>query len=95
MERLIADGRLLCLDRDPLAVQEARARFAGDARVAVFLAPFSSLEACADAVQPGLQFDGILFDLGVSSPQLDDAVARLQLHAGRTFGHAHERGRGP
>jgi 16S rRNA (cytosine1402-N4)-methyltransferase len=73
LERLIADGRLLCLDRDPLAVQEARARFAGDARVAVFLAPFSSLEACADAVQPGLQFDGILFDLGVSSPQLDDA----------------------
>ena len=73
LERLIADGRLLCLDRDPLAVQEARARFAGDARVAVFLAPFSSLAACADAVQPGLQFDGILFDLGVSSPQLDDA----------------------
>jgi 16S rRNA (cytosine1402-N4)-methyltransferase len=73
LEQLIADGRLLCLDRDPLAVQEARVRFAGDARVAVFLAPFSSLAACADAVQPGLKFDGILFDLGVSSPQLDDA----------------------
>jgi 16S rRNA (cytosine1402-N4)-methyltransferase len=72
LEKLVADGRLLCLDRDPLAVGEARARFAADPRVAVFLAPFSALAACADQVSPGLQFDGILFDLGVSSPQLDD-----------------------
>ena len=43
-------------------------------RVAIFLAPFSALAACADAVEPGLKFDGILFDLGVSSPQLDDAA---------------------
>jgi 16S rRNA (cytosine1402-N4)-methyltransferase len=72
VEKLVADGRLLCLDRDPLAVAEARARFAADARVSVFLAPFSALAACADHVAPGLKFDGILFDLGVSSPQLDD-----------------------
>ena len=72
VEKLIA-GRLLCLDRDPAAVAAARARFLGDPRVAVFLAPFSTLAACADATEPGLQFDGILFDLGVSSPQLDDA----------------------
>jgi 16S rRNA (cytosine1402-N4)-methyltransferase len=69
----MSDGRLVCLDRDPIAVAEARSRFAGDARVSVFLAPFSSLALCADQVQPGLKFDGILFDLGVSSPQLDDA----------------------
>ena len=73
LEKLIADGRLLCLDRDPLAVSEARARFGADARVSIFLAPFSALAACADRVRLGLQFDGILFDLGVSSPQLDDA----------------------
>jgi 16S rRNA (cytosine1402-N4)-methyltransferase len=72
VEKLVADGRLLCLDRDPVAVAEARARFAADARVSVFLAPFSALAACADRVAPGLKFDGILFDLGVSSPQLDD-----------------------
>jgi 16S rRNA (cytosine1402-N4)-methyltransferase len=72
VEKLVADGRLLCLDRDPVAVAEARARFAADSRVSVFLAPFSALAACADQVAPGLKFDGILFDLGVSSPQLDD-----------------------
>ena len=73
LEKLIENGRLLCLDRDPAAVAAARARFATDPRVSVFLAPFSSLSACADRVQPGLKLDGILFDLGVSSPQLDDA----------------------
>ncbi len=73
LEKLIENGRLLCLDRDPAAVAAARAQFATDPRVSVFLAPFSSLGACADRVQPGLKLDGILFDLGVSSPQLDDA----------------------
>src|SRR5258708_28543595 len=72
VEKLVADGRLLCLDRDPVAVAEARACFAADSRVSVFLAPFSALAACADHIAPGLKFDGILFDLGVSSPQLDD-----------------------
>jgi 16S rRNA (cytosine1402-N4)-methyltransferase len=73
LDKLIADGRLVCLDRDPAAVAAAQERFAGDSRVSIFLAPFSSLSACADRVEPGLKFDGILFDLGVSSPQLDDA----------------------
>jgi 16S rRNA (cytosine1402-N4)-methyltransferase len=73
LERLLAGGRLVCLDRDPVAIAEARARFADDARVSLFLAPFSTLALCADQVAPGLKFDGILFDLGVSSPQLDDA----------------------
>jgi 16S rRNA (cytosine1402-N4)-methyltransferase len=73
LEKLIANGRLLCLDRDPAAVAEARSRFSSDSRVSVFLAPFSSLAACADQIQAGLMFDGILFDLGVSSPQIDDA----------------------
>ncbi len=73
MEKLAADGRLFCLDRDAAAVAAAKQRFAGDRRVSIFLAPFSALAACADSVEPGLKFDGMLFDLGVSSPQLDDA----------------------
>jgi 16S rRNA (cytosine1402-N4)-methyltransferase len=72
LRHLVADGRLLCLDRDPAAIAAAQARFADDPRVTIFLAPFSALGACADQVEPGLRLDGILFDLGVSSPQLDD-----------------------
>jgi 16S rRNA (cytosine1402-N4)-methyltransferase len=74
LEKLIANGRLICLDRDPEAVAAARARFSADPRFSIFLAPFSSLAAVADRVQPGLKLDGILFDLGVSSPQIDDAA---------------------
>jgi 16S rRNA (cytosine1402-N4)-methyltransferase len=74
LQNLIANGRLLCLDRDSAAIADARARFAADPRVTIFLAPFSSLAQCADQVEAGLKFDGILFDLGVSSPQLDDAT---------------------
>jgi len=73
LDKLIAEGRLLCLDRDSVAVRDARARFGSDSRVSIFMSPFSALAACADRVRPGLEFDGILFDLGVSSPQLDDA----------------------
>jgi 16S rRNA (cytosine1402-N4)-methyltransferase len=72
LEKLTLDGRLLCLDRDPVAIAEAKARLGSDSRVRLFLAPFSTLGACADAVEPGLALDGILFDLGVSSPQLDE-----------------------
>ena len=74
LQNLIANGRLLCLDRDSAAIADARSRFAGDPRVTMVLAPFSSLAQCADQVEAGLEFDGILFDLGVSSPQLDDAA---------------------
>jgi 16S rRNA (cytosine1402-N4)-methyltransferase len=73
LEKLTANGRLLCLDRDSAAVAAAQIRFAGDRRVSIFLSPFSSLAACADQILPGLKFDGVLFDLGVSSPQLEDA----------------------
>ena len=72
LEKLTLDGRLLCLDRDPVAIAEAKARFGSDPRVMIFLAPFSELAHCADALEPGLKLDGILLDLGVSSPQLDD-----------------------
>ena len=65
-------GRLFAVDRDPAAVAAARARFAGDERVTVLHGTFGDLPQLlpADARQHG--FDGILLDLGVSSPQLDD-----------------------
>jgi 16S rRNA (cytosine1402-N4)-methyltransferase len=74
LNKLTLTGRLLCLDRDSTAIADARLRFAAEPRVTIFLAPFSSLGQCADQVEPGLKFDGMLFDLGVSSPQIDDAA---------------------
>ncbi|HEY2675612.1 MAG TPA: 16S rRNA (cytosine(1402)-N(4))-methyltransferase RsmH [Steroidobacteraceae bacterium] len=74
LEKLIAKGRLVCIDRDSAAVAAARARFSQDSRVSIFLAPFSDLAVRADEVEPGLKFDGVLFDLGVSSPQIDEAL---------------------
>ena len=71
LSRLGADGRLLLMDRDPLAIAAAEDEFGGDARVAIRHANFSSL-AEWDETLPGL--DGVLLDLGVSSPQLDDAA---------------------
>ena len=67
------NGRLLVMDRDPEAVADARRRFAGDPRVTVVHDDFAGLRARAEALEWLQQIDGILLDLGVSSPQLDDA----------------------
>src|SRR5687767_3034817 len=64
LERLGPNGRLIALDRDPQAAEAARA--ISDARFTFFKARFSDLSMVASGVQ------GMLFDLGVSSPQLDD-----------------------
>lgn len=61
-------GRLFVVDRDPQAIESARQEFGADLRVQVCHATFDRL---ADFVSVGT-VDGILFDLGVSSPQLDD-----------------------
>lgn len=70
LSQLGDDGRLLVMDKDPTAIAEAHARFDGDARVAIHHGSFAELGHW-DAVSAGL--DGVLFDLGVSSPQLDVA----------------------
>ncbi|MCX7893596.1 MAG: 16S rRNA (cytosine(1402)-N(4))-methyltransferase RsmH [Burkholderiales bacterium] len=68
LARLDADGRVVALDRDPEAVAAGRA--IGDTRLTVRHARFSRLaeEVRAAGVE---RADGVLFDLGVSSPQLD------------------------
>lgn len=70
LERLGAGGRLLLMDKDPEAIAVAGREFGTDARVAIRRGSFGDL-AHWDAVQAGL--DGVLLDLGVSSPQLDVA----------------------
>ena len=70
LAQLGENGRLLVMDKDPTAIAEARAKFAGDARIAIYHGSFADMNAW-DATADGL--DGVLFDLGVSSPQLDVA----------------------
>ena len=70
LDKLGPGGRLLLMDKDPEAIDVAEREFADDARVAIRRGSFADL-ARWDATDTGL--DGVLFDLGVSSPQLDVA----------------------
>lgn len=71
LSQLGPEGRLLAIDRDPQAIAAAQA--ITDPRFTIIHGPFSDL---ADYVQERDlvgKIDGVLLDLGVSSPQLDDA----------------------
>ena len=70
LERLGSGGRLLLMDKDPEAIAVAERAFGGDARVAIRRGSFAGLGEW-EPVRAGL--DGVLLDLGVSSPQLDVA----------------------
>lgn len=70
LARLGVQGRLLVMDKDPEAIAEAQRLAAADPRVHVRRGSFAGL-AGWDLAADGL--DGVLFDLGVSSPQLDVA----------------------
>ena len=73
LQRLHGRGRLLAIDKDPEAARFARDKFAGNSRFRFFEGSFTRLpEVVAEAGLAGA-VDGLLFDLGVSSPQLDDA----------------------
>lgn len=72
LDRLGEQGRLIAIDRDPQAVQVAKERLAGDHRFTIQQGTFAMLEFVAEAAGVAGKVDGVLFDLGVSSPQLDD-----------------------
>lgn len=71
LELLGTGGRLVALDRDPTAV--ALAQQVADPRFTIVHRSFSGLRKVLDELGIA-QVDGILLDLGVSSPQLDEAV---------------------
>lgn len=66
------EGRLLALDRDPAAVAAGADLAARDSRFAIVHAPFSQLLDVLRARGLEGRLHGLLLDLGVSSPQLDD-----------------------
>lgn len=72
LTKLDATGKLICFDQDALAICHAKEIFGEDERVTLVNRNFESLEETLKALDL-LSVNGILFDLGVSSPQLDEA----------------------
>ena len=78
LSQLGPSGGLIALDRDPAAIAAGREMRRGDARLTLLHSAFSDIERAVrkalgeDQEWRGI-FNGVLFDLGVSSPQLDDA----------------------
>ena len=71
LARLGSQGRLLALDKDAEALADARGRLGHDPRFTIRHAGFEDLAAVAHPWLGGHGLAGVLFDLGVSSPQLD------------------------
>ncbi len=92
LARLGSEGRLLLMDRDPEAIAQARETFGKDARVRIRHGSFAELADWSETAQ-GL--DGVLFDLGVSSPQLDDARRGFSFQAQGPLDMRMDPGSGP
>ncbi len=73
LERLNADGRLIAFDRDPQAVAAAPDTLSKDPRFELIRGNYAELAARIDERGLTGRVDGLLLDLGVSSPQLDEA----------------------
>jgi len=72
LQALGREGRVLAIDRDPQAIAAGAARFAHEVRLTLVHASFTDLATLVPAHSGGQPCRGVLFDLGVSSPQLDD-----------------------
>ena len=73
LENLGADGRLLAIDRDPQAIENASPALKRDTRLELINGKFSEIKQYAIERNVLGKVDGLLLDLGVSSPQLDEA----------------------
>ena len=73
LSRLGSQGRLIVFDKDPQAIEAAQKLAEQDGRVTVVHDGFSSFQTTLDKL--GIEeIDGVLFDLGISSPQIDDGA---------------------
>jgi len=81
LEALGPEGRVLALDRDPQAIAAGRHRFADEVRLTLVHASFADLATLVPAHAPGHPCRGVLFDLGVSSPQLQDPARGFSFRA--------------
>jgi 16S rRNA (cytosine1402-N4)-methyltransferase len=75
------EGRVLAFDRDPAAIEAGHRRFPDEVRLALVGAPFADIAARVPELSQSRPVRGILFDLGVSSPQLDDPARGFSFRA--------------
>lgn len=73
LQRLNEQGRLIALDQDPEAVAYAKQQFADEPRFTIEHCNFNQVASVVEKYGLNGKIDGVLMDLGVSSPQLDDA----------------------
>jgi 16S rRNA (cytosine1402-N4)-methyltransferase len=89
------DGRLIAIDRDPRALDESAGRLARFGKRATLVhAAFAELRAVLEA-EGALRVDGLLADLGVSSPQLDDPSRGMSFRAEGPLDMRMDTSRGP
>jgi 16S rRNA (cytosine1402-N4)-methyltransferase len=75
------EGRVLAFDRDPAAIEAGHRRFPDEVRLALVGAPFADIAARVPQLSQGRPVRGVLFDLGVSSPQLDNPTRGFSFRA--------------
>ncbi len=66
-------GHVYAIDRDPAAIAAGRERFCGERRLTLLQGSFGQLEGLVRTAGLEGELQGVLMDLGVSSPQLDEA----------------------
>ena len=73
LDQLGENGRLIVMDKDPQAIASAHQQMGGDVRVTIIHDDYAHMHEQLTGLNLGEAVDGVLLDLGVSSPQLDDA----------------------
>lgn len=73
LKRLDQQGQLLGIDKDPRAIEAGLELMAADTRFSIEHGSFAQLQSMIDSRQLAGLVDGVLVDLGVSSPQLEEA----------------------
>ncbi len=73
LDKLSEHGRLIGIDKDPRAIATGKELASRDSRFKICHGSFADMQKMVDEVGEGKAVAGVLMDLGVSSPQLDEA----------------------
>ena len=73
LSRLSSSGRVLAIDKDPQAIAAGHERFSEDSRLQLLHGTFADLHSMVSEMNMAVELSGLLLDLVVSDPQLDQA----------------------